>query len=80
MSVVLNILGKACNLTVIYYKPPNNKIEFIERLDSFLESISTDTVPHNLCGGINIHVSKKNLVSEKYANVVESNGFKLVLR
>ena len=65
------------NIVVIYNKPRANKIEFVNSLDSFLENISSESIPTVICGDFNIDILKPNLLTKSYRNVVQSNGFEL---
>ena len=67
--------GTLIKLAVIYNPPRTNKLEFLNKLDSFLEENNNHNHPIVICGDLNIDIMKTNLVSKNYQNTIIANGF-----
>ena len=67
--------GNLIKLAVIYNPPRTNKLEFLNKLDSFLEENNDHNNPMIICGDLNIDIMKTNLVSKNYQNTITANGF-----
>ena len=78
-SLTVDILknGYKFSLCVIYNPPKSNKMQFIDRLDEFLENSKSANHPFILCGDLNIDIIPDNLLSQNYLNCIHSNGFSI---
>ena len=74
--VLLDFSGFRFKVMCIHNTGANNKIHFVELLDSLLEQKSTERVPTIICGDINMDILANNLLKSIYFNVIESNGSK----
>ena len=52
-------------------------MQFIDRLDEFLENSKIANHPFILCGDLNIDIIPDNLLSKNYLNCIHSNGFSI---
>ena len=64
-------------LVTIYNKPRTNKMDFIEKLNEYLEIINSVSVPVVICGDFDNDTLTTNLVSSKYKNSMIANGFEI---
>ena len=71
--------GTLIKLVVIYNPPRTNKLEFLNKLDSFLEENNNHNHPIVICGDLNIDIMKTNLVSKNYQNTIIANGFESLI-
>ena len=61
------------------YNPPrSNKIKILDDFDDLLEKLPNSS-PIIICGDFNIDTLVNNLVSQKYTNIIESNGFDFLI-
>ena len=76
LLVKLETHGNICGVNSL--EPPrNNKPQFVDDLDNFLEEYSTKNHPVIVCGDMKFDVFKNNNLTERYLDVVNSNGFEL---
>ena len=62
MSANLNVRCLSLNLTLIFNKPRNNKLQFKKDLNNLVESFSLESIPHILRADFNIEISKQNIL------------------
>ena len=75
LSVEIGENGDIIKIIVIYNPPRTNKMEFIEKLDCYLETESSPILFTIICGDSNIDISYENLLASNYLNIIDSNGF-----
>ena len=74
--VKLETHGNVCGVDNL--EPPrNNKPQFVDDLDNFLEEYATKNHPVIVCGDMKLDVFKSNNLTERYLDVVNSNEFEL---
>ena len=71
-SLTVDILknGYKFLLCMIYKPPKSNKMQFIDRLDEFLENSKSANHPFILCGDLNTDIIPDNLLSQNYLNCI----------
>ena len=75
--IEINRKNFIANLMIIYNPPRNNKLQFIDKLDKFLENFSSKEKPFLICGDFNINTLEQNLLVENYQNCIAANGFEI---
>ncbi len=72
-SSFYNFLVMAC-----YNAPRTNKLQFLDNLDSCFETLP-DNIGIVFCGDLNVNTLDDNLITRKYLNSIDSNGFEFLL-
>ena len=69
--------GAKLNLAVIYNKPRENKMKFVDNLNTFLETNQSPSFPLIICCDFNIDTLQENALSKNYLNCISSNGYEI---
>ena len=77
LFVDFKIKGYNLRLAVIYKPLGTNKMDFIEKFDRFLENNNSADQPMIVCGNVNLDISSKNRLTQKYLNCFEANNFNI---
>ena len=77
IGVKINSQSYTFKTLVIYSKPRTNKNQFIELLYEYLHGNTSATLRFIICGDFNIDKKSQNLISSKYVDITNANGFSL---
>ena len=64
-------------LATVYNSPRTNKLKFVEKLDKFLNDLTSINCPTVITGGFNIDTQVKNQLNSNYLCTISANDFEI---